>query len=1116
MIYRSKSGRYAFSFIFIVCLTIILQACSDSSPRILVFIKTSAFHHNSIPMAVTAIQKLGSEHGFKVDTTSDASWFKESKLKKYRAVVFLSTTGNVLNADEQVAFERYIQSGGGFAGVHAAADTEYGWPWYNKLVGAYFKSHPHDPNVRKGMIIVTDTAHPSMKGLPTQWERTDEWYSYKNINPDIKVLAKLDESSYEGGENGDNHPIAWYHAYDGGRAFYTGGGHTDETYQEPLFLQHLLGGIQYAMGDGQPLDYSKAYAVKTPEDNRFTKTILSDDLNEPMELAVAADGSVYFIERSGKLYRYDPASNTTKTVYTFPVMPDTKVGFGNGVLGLTLDPNFATNHYIYCFHTPPAAVPVQHLSRFTIIGKDSLDLASEKVLLKVPLENEVSAHTGGSLDWDKDGNLFISTGDNTVPFASNGYAPIDEIPGRITFDAQRSAGNTNDLRGKVLRIHPEADGSYTIPAGNLFPKGTAGTKPEIYVMGCRNPYRISVDQATGILYWGEVGPDAGQDGEQGPRGYDEINQAKKAGNYGWPYFVGDNKAYFQYDFATKKIGALYNAAAPVNNSPSNTGLKELPPAQKAMIWYPYNRSTEFPELNNGGRSAMAGPVYHYDAALQSATKLPAYYDKALFIFDWMRNWVFAVRLDDQQQYKRMEPFMSTNGDFRRPIDMAFGSDGDIYMLEYGSVYGIDNVDARLVRITYNGGNRAPVANITTVDTVGTAPLKVNFSSKDSYDFDEDDQLTYAWYFEGNQKGSAEPNPVHTFEKNGVYQVVLQVTDPAGLTSKDTIAIKVGNTLPVVKITTPDNSTFYFDQKPLHYQVAVTDKEDVTISPERLMIGLHYVPRVAGAPQTGHQLTVPAHPGKLLMEGSDCKACHQLDKASVGPAFIEVAKRYQHDKNFLAYLTSKIIKGGGGAWGEHSMSAHPQLSTDNAAEIVKYIMTLTTQQPTVSLPTEGSVALKDPRAKGNKGSYMLAATYTDGGGNAVPLTGTALLALRSPQVPAGDADEVHNINRSNEHLGAIHNKSFFVLKDIDLKGINRIAYRYSSLDKDATLEVHVKNATGPVISRLDYKATGSWEKYKEVTVPIKDPGGKNDLYFVFSKKDKPDQHLFSLEWLKFIQ
>lgn len=1114
MIVTKMFARFRFcSSLLSAFLMVFLYSCGDPGPRVLVFMKTSGYHHDAIPAGAAAIIEMGKQHGFKVDTTSEAGWFKESKLKKYRAVIFLSTTGNVLNADQQVAFERYIQAGGGFMGIHAAADTEYDWPWYNKLAGAYFKSHPGDPNVRKATVMVTDTAHPAMKGLPEKWERTDEWYNYKSIDPTIKVLAKLDENTYEGGENGDDHPIAWYHDYDGGRAFYTGGGHTAESYKEPLFLQHLLGGIEYAMGSGVALDYSKAYAVKTPEDNRFSKTILSNDLNEPMELGVAGDGGVYFVERSGKFYYYNPGTNSTKTVYTFPVLPDTKEGFGNGLLGMTLDPAFDKNHYIYFFYTPSKTPAAQSVSRFTMVGKDSLDLASEKVLLTIPLELEVSAHTGGSMEWDSRGNLFISTGDNTVPFASDGYAPIDETPGRITFDAQRSAGNTNDLRGKVLRIHPEADGTYTIPEGNLFPKGTAKTRPEIYAMGCRNPYRISVDPATNILYWGEIGPDAGSDGKQGPRGYDEINQAKTAGNYGWPYFVGDNKPYLEYDFITKQLGDTLAPEHISNPSPNNTGMATLPAARKAMIWYPYNLSEEFPALGNGGRSAMAGPVYHFSDDLKSDTKLPAYYDKALFIYDWMRNWVFAVRLDEQQNYKRMEPFMSANGDFKRPIDMAFGPKGDIYMLEYGSVYGIDNDDARLVRITYNGGNRKPVAVITTEDTTGTAPLKVNFSGNKSYDYD-DDALKFEWHFEGDKK-SEEAAPVYTFTNNGVYRVVLKVTDPSGESSNDTVMIRVGNTLPQISVNTTGNSSFYFNNTPLPYTVTVSDKEDGAIAADRLLIGLHYISRIGGQPQVGHQqITVlPAHPGKMLMEGSDCKACHQLDKVSVGPAFIEVAKKYKGNKDFVAYLSGKIIKGGGGVWGEHSMAAHPQLSTEQASEIVKYIMTLTDKQAE-SLPQTGSLTLKDHLTKGEGGSYILSASYTDGGGQASPLSATALLSLRAAKVQAEDADQVRNIGRSSSHLGSIHNKSWFLLKDIDLKDVHKITYNYSSLNRDGVLEVHVKSPKGQIIGTLNFKQTGDWNKFIEVTAPITDPGGKNDLYFVFRKDEEPNQHLFTLDWLEF--
>ncbi|GAB2536159.1 PQQ-dependent sugar dehydrogenase [Spirosoma aerophilum] len=857
-----------------------------------------------------------------------------------------------------------------------------------------------------------------------------------------------------------------------------------------------------------------------PEENRFTKTVLSNDLNEPMELAVAPDGRVFFVERGGKFYMYDPVQKKTRLLYDFPVKAVDK--YLNGLLGMTIDPNFAKNHYLYFFYTIQDKEDTrQRIARFVMNDDNTLDIASEKSIIEFHIDLEVSAHTGGSMAWDTHGNLFISTGDNTVPFESAGFAPIDERPGRLTFDAQRSAGNPNDLRGKILRIHVEADGSYTIPDGNLFPKGTAGTRPEIYVMGCRNPYRISVDPATSIVYWGEIGPDSGTDGPQGPRGYDEFNQAKKAGNYGWPYFVGDSKAYHQYDFASKDVGSLFNTMAPVNNSPNNTGAKQLPPTTKAMVWYPYNKSDEFPELGVGGRCAMGGPVYHYNAALQSKTKIPAYYDKALFMYDWMRNWVFAVRLDDQQNFKGMERFMPATGDFRRPVDMEIGPEGSFYMLEYGSVYGIDNDDARLVRIDFNPGNRAPVAKVTAKDTIGLAPLTVAFTSK-SFDFDKTDKLKYQWRFEGNKVASSEANPTYTFRKNGIYTASLTVTDPSGKSSTSTQTIKVGNNMPQVAIATSDNSTFFFpNQMPFHYSVAVSDKEDKVIDKKKVNVALTYIPKVAGNDQQmGHQqISASYNLGKSLIAGSDCKACHQIAAKSVGPSFTDVAKKYHDDKTAVAKLANKIIIGGGGVWGEHAMSAHPQLSREETTEMVKYIFSLANQPTDNRLPQQGSVVLKDHVGNEASSRYILTASYTDKGSVGAPQPKLALaksdvLVLRPSKVLGAEADSLNNISIQGKRLGNIHNQSFFVLKRIDLKDIDRLTYHYASKDQNATIRVHTDSPTGPVISTVNYTATGDWKNFSDVSAAIQNPGGKHDLYFVFEKTEGPGKNLFSLEWVQF--
>ncbi|CAN5529471.1 hypothetical protein BH10BAC2_BH10BAC2_08770 [soil metagenome] len=1091
---------------------------SDSNSRkILLFTKTKGYHHESIPAGIAAIEKLGTENNFSVDVDSSSSVFNDDDLKKYKAVIFLSTTGNILNSDEQVALQRYIEAGGGFMGIHAAADAEYNWAWYNKLVGAYFKSHPGNPNVRKARVVVSDTGFIAMKGIPEKWERTDEWYNYKNINADLKVVAKLDEDSYEGGENGKDHPIAWYHDFDGGRAFYTGGGHTIESYNEPLFLQHLANGIKYAMGaDTAKLDYSKAYATKTPEENRFIKTVLTNDLNEPMEIAATPSGVVYIVERSGNFFAYKPKDNSTKLIHKFKVVPDSKQAFGNGLLGMTIDPDFASNKFIYFFYSPDSSQTSLHqnISRFKMITEDSIDLASEKVIIQVPIDPEVSAHTGGSLAWDKNKNLFISTGDNTVPFESNGYAPLDERAGRKTFDAQRSAGNTNDLRGKVLRIHPEADGIYTVPDGNLFAKGTAGTRAEIYTMGCRNPYRMAVNQVTSTVYWGEVGPDAGDDSKNAPRGYDEFNQAKKPGNYGWPYFVGDSKPYHDSDFATKDIRALFDVNGAENNSPNNTGLKKLPPATKAMIWYPYRLSDEFPDLAEGGRTAIAGYFYHYNKATAKKNSIPEYYDNSLFVMDWMRNWVFAIRFDENENYKRMEAFMPLTGDFRRPIDMDITPEGIMYVLEYGTVYGADNDDARLVRVDYNNGNRAPLAMINADDSIGVAPLKVNFKADKSYDYDEDDQLKYEWKFEGDKVGSTDANPTYTFNNKGVYKVTLKVTDPSGLSSLDTIEIKAGNTIPQVAITTTGNSSFYFGTASLDYAVTATDKEEATIDPQKLHVKLEYVPKDAGVWKNVNGQGTLVTPGPALIQASDCKACHQVDKYVLGPAFLDISKRYENKPDVISKLAGKIITGGTGVWGNtHYMTAHPQLSKENAATIVKYILSLKEQKTLDSLPATGTVAITSPAGK--PGTYVLSAAYTDNGSGVVPLTGTQQLVLRAPTINASDADVLGGIERYDNKLGALKSKAYFVLKGIDLKDVKQVMYNYAAKDNAATLEIHTDSLKGAIISTLNYQPSGDWNKFKQASTTVTDPGGKHDLYFVFKKEGEiVGEGLCLLDWIKF--
>ena len=214
--------------------------------RILVFSKTAAFRHASIPDGIAAVRKLGAQNGFEVEASEDANLFNDGDLSRFDAVLFLCTTGSIFLPSQQAALERYLEGGKGYVGVHSASDTEHTWPWYGALVGAYFLNHPYQ---QTATIRLEDRLHPSTRNLPNPWRRFDEWYNF-NANPRAKVhvLAVLDETSYAGGQMGSDHPIAWCQYYDRGRSWYTALGHTSETYSEPLFLEHLMGGIRFAAG----------------------------------------------------------------------------------------------------------------------------------------------------------------------------------------------------------------------------------------------------------------------------------------------------------------------------------------------------------------------------------------------------------------------------------------------------------------------------------------------------------------------------------------------------------------------------------------------------------------------------------------------------------------------------------------------------------------------------------------------------------------------------------------------------------------------------------------------------------------------------------------------------
>ena len=1120
-------------------LFVFLLSCNkrEGSPRVLVFGKTAGFHHNSIPAGFAAIQKLGLQNNFRVDTTTDASYFNDDSLKNYAAVVFVSTTGKVFDAAQEASMERYIQAGGGFVGIHAASDIGNEWGWFTRMVGALFLSHPAQQDAT---LLVVDKTHPSTQHLPDKWVRKDEWYNFQKINPDLKVLIKIDEKSYEGGKNGDNHPMAWYHEYDGGRAWYTELGHTDESYSDSLYLGHLLGGIQYAIDGNKTLDYSKAKTQLPPAEDRFVKTVLTQGtLTEPTELTVLPSLDILVSQRRGEIMLYKNDTKQVKQAALLNVYWKSGIEGVNaeeGVLGIKADPNFKKNNWVYIFYSP-MDTSVNRLSRFEF-KNDTIDLKSEKVILQFYSQRGICCHTGGSIAFGPDGTLFVSAGDNSTPFdepkqkfVNHGFAPLNDAPGHTQYDARRSAGNTNDLRGKIIRIKPNDDGTYSIPDGNLFAKGTANTKPEIYVMGNRNPYRISVDPKNGFLYWGEVGPDAGNDSmdTRGPRGYDEVNQARKAGFFGWPLFVGNNYPYHVYDYTTGVSGPAFDPAKPRNESKNNTGLQDLPPAQPAFIWYPYAATGDFPSVGTGGRNAMAGPVYYADL-YPAETRMPDYYNGKLFIYEWIRGWVKAVTMLPNGDLDRTEPFMASTK-LNSLIDMEMGPDGKLYYLEYGNGWFTKNPEAGISRIDFIAGNRAPkVAHLQSDRQTGALPFAVKLKI-DAVD-PEKDKLTYTWDLgDGNKKETTEPSLDYSYAKAGDYNISVDVKDDKGAAAKsETISVYAGNETPVVDIKLSGNQMFYFPGQKVQYVASVVDKDDPNASNDASgfnVIADYVEGGDKAAVPLGHLAGSASLPGKNLMLSLDCKSCHQEKEKSVGPAFVMVANKYAKDPKAIGYLVDKIKKGGGGVWGETAMAAHPTVPDADLAQIATWILSLSgNAEVGKSLPVSGTLDPTMGKPAKDNGNLYLTASYTDKGGNGVkPLTGRKSIVLASPNVLFNHVKNtkeygVYNMNGTNLMIPP-KGEGWFSLDSLDLTGVKSatlvIGYQ-GGVEYGYHFEVRLDAADGKKVAEGNL---GPQPKSKNpinmTAVPFKldlPNDGKPHSLFIVSKgnsdKEAANLGLFSLK------
>ena len=626
-----------------------------------------------------------------------------------------------------------------------------------------------------------------------------------------------------------------------------------------------------------PTRGASAQTETPPDPGDFQKVVLAQgtELGEVMELTVAPDGRVFFINRSGDILVYQPETRTTKIAINNPSL-GVWSGLEDGGLGITLDPNFEQNNFIYVYYAPlPEGYTNNRLSRFTVNPDNTIDKASERKILEVGTQRNICCHSAGSLQFGPDGLLYLSTGDNTSSSDNGGFSPHDERPGRSDYDAQKSSANTNDLRGKILRIDPRADAagevdafpgddvSYDVPEGNLFGAGgkypTADptkTRPEIFVMGLRNPYRLGVDQDTGTLYWGEVGPDSrSNDPNRGPRHHEEYNRTDEAMNGGWPYcggYVGEDLAnqdfggaYVDWDFTNFPGQAKRNPDGSlkrfpcndptgmkgVNDSPNSSGLQDLPPMTNPLIPYSDVGPYMYPEVQGG--TPTGGQIYRQSQNTDARdTAFPAYYEGSYFISEMSRGWIKEVRLDAQGNVQSINDFMTG---FYGPGDMEFGPDGSMYVLEYGSSFFSGSPDTKLVRVDYVANGRAPDARASADKTEGAAPLTVNFSSAGTKDDDAGDTLTYEWNFGDGSAVSNAQNPSHTYQQPGDYQATLTVTDQTGKSSTAQVIVTVGNTKPRVNIELPIEGGFFDSGDEIRFRVNVTDAEDGQIDCSKVTV-----------------------------------------------------------------------------------------------------------------------------------------------------------------------------------------------------------------------------------------------------------------------------------------
>ncbi|MEP3209519.1 MAG: malectin domain-containing carbohydrate-binding protein [Maribacter sp.] len=760
----------------------------------------------------------------------------------------------------------------------------------------------------------------------------------------------------------------------------------------------------------------------------FAKVELASGLSNTTSFEFAPDGRIFILDRYGEILIYDSNLGFVQSAGTIDVFHEQE----DGLLAIEFDPNFGSNNFIYLYYSPNGVAEISRVSRFTLTGGATLDNSSEVIMMEWGTDRSSKYHSGGDMAFDSSGNLYISTGDNTT--YPDTYTAIalqnTDTPTNRDHSAEKSSSNTNAFMGKILRITPQANGTYTIPTGNLFPGG-AGGLPEIYVMGARNPYRIFVDKdRNDWLFWGEVGPDASVASARGPIGMDELNLTKQAGNYGWPYFSGKDN--LPYQVVYNGSPPFYNdALAPVNTSIFNTGATNLPPAEPALL-----------SFGGFSKCLMAGFRYEYDAGLTDQQRLPIEFDDAYFFFDFNLSRIYVINLDasgnvvqnigNETSFNNVPQFgpstfpSSTEGF----IDMELGPDGKMYILAYGVPCCSSDAgpSGKLYRVDYTGitTNSPPVIQLSATPTNGDLPLMVNFSTAGTTDPDGDSPLTYEWDFDSDGNiDSTDPNPTHTYTTAGTFNAQVRVSDgnPVNGLSIKNVTIYAGNNLATFTINSPVVGGLFNWGDDLNIDIVTID--------EALTVDCNNVVLVPGFGHLNH-----VHPEPST------NACPQLLR-------VEADDNHGIDGELDIFGSISLeYTDGGGLVSRDLITLHPKRKE---AEF------FSTQSGTTVIP------------------------------NNDPLEG-GLSALR------------------------VSNGSFMSLDGRNLLNINAVKYRVAATNGGGSIELRVGSTVGPVLATTNVPATGGPGSWVYLESPITDPGGLNDLYFVFNGSGSD---IFDLDYIEFL-